>query len=223
LAAAGPHDVWALGSIRACDVNDCYTNLFAEHWDGATWRTVPLPIPVSGPSVTDMQALGSGDVWAVGYDHEGPGTQYEFVLHWNRRRWLKVRSAFNYADCAETSLWALATVTPTDVWAAGPSDRCGWLVERWNGTAFSVVAVPKSVPGGGVDASSETNVWFVGGRAAARWDGSTWAAVSTAGLGRNDDLTDVAVVSPTDVWAIGRLTGRQGNDLGSLLAHYGPT
>ncbi len=147
LAAVGSRDVWALGSIRACDNSDCYAELFAEHWNGATWETVPVLQPVSEPVITDMQALGRDDVWAVGYDHKGPGTQFEIVLHWDGRRWLEVRSAFDYADCAETGLSSVAAVTPTDVWGAGTSDRCGWLVERWKGKRFSLVRAPKSVPG----------------------------------------------------------------------------
>jgi hypothetical protein len=122
LAAVGPQDVWALGSMSSCDINNCYLTLFAEHWNGATWEVVPVAVPVEDVVVvTDMQALPDGEVWAVGYDHEGPGTQVDLVLHWNGQQWTEVRSVFRFVDCGELTLSAVAAVTPRDVWAGGAS------------------------------------------------------------------------------------------------------
>src|SRR5262245_23846627 len=124
-----PRDIWTLGFIQACDVNDCNAKLFAEHWNGSAWRTVPVPVRVGGDwvTITDMEAASARAVWAVGYDHEGPRTQWDFVVRWDGLRWSGVRSRFPVVDstgtaCAETWLSGVATPQSNDVWAVGGSE-----------------------------------------------------------------------------------------------------
>src|SRR6185436_18108734 len=98
------------------------------------------------------------------------------------------------------------------------------LVERWNGTAWSVVPSPN--PGTssnelyGVAAVSANDVWAVGryynGTAyrtlVEHWDGTAWSVVDSLNLGTYDnELYDVAVVSANDVWVVGAyLVSRNG-------------
>jgi hypothetical protein len=91
------------------------------------------------------------------------------------------------------------------------------LVEHWNGTSWSLVFSPNQGSDGsglvGVAAVSPNDIWAVGDYGYVttgyrtlieHWNGTSWSIVSSP----NQDLSDnflqgVAVVSPTDVWAVG--------------------
>jgi hypothetical protein len=102
---------------------------------------------------------------------------------------------------------ATATATPT----CAP----GW----------TVVSSPNSAGGAnglnGVAAVSANDVWAVGSYYSSatastrtlieRWDGSQWSIVPSPNVGAgNNALSDVAVVSPTDIWAVGSYSGATG-------------
>src|SRR5437868_2037119 len=60
-----PNDVWAVGTHMAGPAG----TPFAEHWDGAAWRTTTLQLPKGGLFMTalyDVKAFAPDDVWAVG-------------------------------------------------------------------------------------------------------------------------------------------------------------
>ncbi len=86
------------------------------------------------------------------------------------------------------------------------------LVERWDGTSWSVVDVPHIAHAElfGVDAIAPDDVWMVGAfnnsnqSLALHWDGNAITRVATPspGTGRND-LYAVTAVGPDDVWAVG--------------------
>src|SRR4051794_36378694 len=87
--------------------------------------------------------------------------------------------------------------------------------------AFSVVPSPNAFSGGnllnGVSASSETDAWAVGslccsmrnsgtGALTEHWDGSAWTVVLGPDARFQDEvLNAVADMSPSDVWAVGRV------------------
>jgi hypothetical protein len=125
----------------------------------------------------------------------------------------------------------LAIVTATDIWAVGDynpttdlaSSLRRTLVERWNGTAWQLVASPNATWSGvdvstlqAVAAVSATNVWAVGYAAdlatfrsttlVMRWNGAQWTIVPSpnpAGASAPNRLHDLAVVSANDIWAVG--------------------
>jgi hypothetical protein len=81
------------------------------------------------------------------------------------------------------------------------------LVEHWDGTAWSQVAVPSIQYGlDAVVAPSATDVWAFGiSRVAEHWDGTSWQRVSLpAPKGYAAPMFLAAsAVSPDDVWAVG--------------------
>jgi len=114
---------------------------------------------------------------------------------------------------------AVDVLSPDDAWAVGRYDAGGFdhpqpLVERWNGSAWSSVAVPWNEESEllGVATISSNDVWMVGGDQStgssliAHWNGSTIAAVPHPNPGAFNRLYAVSAIAPTDVWAVGEFT-----------------
>jgi len=93
-------------------------------------------------------------------------------------------------------LTSVDAVSATDGWAVGGSGN--GLVERWNGSAWNVVASPNLLDPAnslswatlsGVDAVSATDAFAVGesssfGAIVERWNGTRWSAMSTTSRSR---------------------------------------
>jgi hypothetical protein len=126
----------------------------------------------------------------------------------------------------EATLKDISVVSGDDIWSVGerqpPRESSYPLAEHWDGTSWTAVPVPDTPTGAGtldgVGAASSADVWAVGdsnglGPVIRHWDGRTWSAVPPApppggehpGV---DRLYDVAAVSPTLAWAVGRYSNR---------------
>jgi hypothetical protein len=150
--------------------------------------------------LTGVAAVSANDVWAVG-----------------------------------DSLCTSATCGATDNDTAPPEA----LIEHWNGTNWKVVPSPILGSYGqlnGIAAVSASNVWAVGekgfrrnsygsfspfGTLIEQWDGTGWNIVSSPNLGSSpgsseNELTGVAAVSASDVWAV----GSSGNILGEASNNH---
>jgi hypothetical protein len=120
-------------------------------------------------------------------------------------------------------------VSSNDVWAVG-GVGLGTLVERWNGSAWSVVPSPNLPAGGGyfsaVSALSSTDIWAVGSTIDGllvhalieHWDGSAWSIVPAPATGAELSLDAVTVVGPNDAWAVG--FARQGQNYRPQILHW---
>lgn len=99
------------------------------------------------------------------------------------------------------------------------------LIERWNGTSWSIVAGPNIGTGynqlTAVAASGPSDVWAVGYYAnssgyhtlAERWNGSTWQVVPSPNLGGGSNFLEglTAVPGSAQAWAVGYALTGQGN------------
>ena len=127
---------------------------------------------------------------------------------------------------------AVAAISPTDVVAVGSGTLAngdtGALIETFNGTTWSAATVPAESTGvlNGVAASSSSDVFAVGDTMSDGvstplvefFNGTTWSVQATPKLGTaGGGLNSVAVVSPTDVWAVG------GSDGDQLIEHFNGT
>jgi hypothetical protein len=157
------------------------------------------------------------------------------TLHWNGTQWVNVPTPKPDPD-SSLQLHAVTIISTNEVWAAGisrASSTGGYavsdsLVLHWNGTQWTDVE-------DAVDGSSElfgivdvgTEVWAVGGRNSPetlieRWNGSSWSVVPShnPGLATNV-LSAVEVLSPDNVWAVGRhYLGAGGLDSKPLVQHW---
>jgi hypothetical protein len=180
------------------------------------WEPVPMP-SAAGHGLASVSASSANDAWAV----------WKAVYHWNGSAWSPVTTPglvspdpLGYAD---TLLSAVAAVTPNHAWIVGNASFLGTpqtLVERWDGTTWSVVPSPVIAGGSGFDAVAardENDAWAVGYRAGglpqfaatsvtltAHWDGSSWSAVPSPNVSnRSHRLEDVTMIATDDVWAVG--------------------
>jgi hypothetical protein len=111
----------------------------------------------------------------------------------------------------ESSLSGLAVVSACDAFAVGSyytsrSDS-GALIERWNGSSWSVQPTP-GLALNAVSMSSAANGWAVGQNRSqepliVHWDGKTWQAQRSRTWPGYTSLNGVAAISPDDAWAVG--------------------
>ncbi|BAJ29904.1 MULTISPECIES: hypothetical protein [Kitasatospora] len=85
VAAAGPSDVWAAGSVGTADG---WTNPLLLHYDGRAWSKVAAPdLDARYGDLVRLVVAGPGDVWAVGTE-TGPTRQDRtLVAHFDGRAW----------------------------------------------------------------------------------------------------------------------------------------
>ena len=118
-------------------------------------------------------------------------------------------------------LYDVTCETPSACWAVGTqgngtSQGTIGLVERWNGTAWSVAPTP-ALSGYlfSVSCVGSGDCWAVGSSLdpvsggslhsdALHWDGSSWSVATIPSSGQSyDQVTGVTCVTGTDCWAVG--------------------
>ena len=193
MASAGAG--WAVGNLVTTVRNPqggprlVVSQALAEQWNGTSWQQVAMAQPATRH--VQMQAvadLGADDAWAVGF---------------------------------------IGDVAPE---TSSPS---GSLVEHWDGTSWQIVKTPGSsaetlnaVAGTGPD-----DVWAAGSANLGapppagdntffeHFDGTSWQAVpGPAGNFSEDpvEVTALAALSPTDVWAVGTQNAEGSGEPGTL-------
>ena len=116
-------------------------------------------------------------------------------------------------------LYGVTAISPSDVWAVGLTNG-GTLELHWNGSRWS--EYPIATANGyfdGVASTSAKNVWAVGGTnwfapsqtLADRWNGRSWARVSTPNPPGGGYFNAVAATSATNAWAVGLARPRTGD------------
>ncbi|HTK15033.1 MAG TPA: hypothetical protein VL769_01470 [Acidimicrobiia bacterium] len=195
-----------------------------ERWNGTRWSIGATPNPVgiavSGlagvhcPNATFCVAVGS-------YFMNSPDSSLERTLveQWNGTSWRIVASP-NRPGVTDNGLTGVSCVSATDCTAVGHYRNdlgTRTLVERWNGTKWSIVASPN--PGGvaqseltGVTCRSATSCFAVGsghGTLVERWNGTSWSLMTTpnpAGTS-SASLTSISCPGATRCFAVGDFFG----------------
>ncbi len=221
VAAISGTDVWAVGTAGA--------NTVAEHWNGSKWSIVSTPNPAGSgiqAQLLGVTAVTSSNVWAVGFS-ASPTTDYATLAeHWDGSAWSIVPTP-NPPGLPTVSLNAVAAISASDIWAVGgnPPSQSGYsgqaLLEHWNGSTWSIVAVPPSTATWfassrfGLAAVASTDVWAVGNYDSFRWDGTAWSVVQGA-----QSTVAASSAGPTSVWAVGSYTaGSYGYNATYTLAY----
>jgi hypothetical protein len=243
-AATSGTDIWAVGIYASGSL--------IRHYNGRGWTQTEIPLGV----LAGVAASSPGNAWAVG------GTNWftpsTMTWHWDGADWIRVKSP---SPAPNSRLAAAATTSDDNAWAvgytgtgsgtiAGPAaptrpartrptvGQAGDLplIEHWNGTAWSIVPGPASVPSGelrSVVALSPIDAWAVGWTGATlgpgskplieHWDGATWTQVPSPNpVGTQDSLNAVSFDSPSDGWATGTYQNAAGLSVG-LTQHWNGT
>ena len=142
------NDVWAVGSAGTSDAGAT----LIEHWDGAQWSIVASPNVNGSDSdgLAGVSGSGSNDVWAVGLYTSLSASGGPLIEHWNGSSWSIV--TINPALMGGEFLGVTAT-SLGNIWAVGYQLEAGTgniltLIERWNGSAWTLQRSPPLTPGG---------------------------------------------------------------------------
>ncbi len=226
VSAESAHDAWAVG-FDTRSANAATNRSLIEHWNGRTWTVVRSPVRGNvGTQLEAVSAVSRDDAWAVG--QVCPKQQCAtveakseaLILHWNGRRWTRIRAP---SPCAgENGLHGVAAASRAVAWAVGECDgRNGGsrpLLLRWNGARWSAYRGPDLRTAVNfmfsVTDISRSDAWAVGEHVLAdgvtratlilHWNGTTWSLVPSPDPGSvSNYLTGVSAVSAKDVWATG--------------------
>ena len=215
-------DIWAVGYF-SIQFSGPHKTLI-EHWDGTAWNIVPSPnVGNKDNQLTGIAVISANDIWTVGnYSKTIHGITFSQTLteHWNGTSWSV--SASPGLKQEDNFLNGVTAISTNDVWAVGDYDVANnqTLIEHWNGTNWSIVPSPNPGKGfpannvlGGVAAVSTSDVWAIGSdfnkkgtqqTMTLHWDGASWTTVTSPNTGTNSNtLLGLAIVSSSDVWAVG--------------------
>lgn len=240
VAAASASDAWAVGQLGGGGPGEgtgLSDRTLIEHWNGSSWAMVPSPaIPGPAGALSRVSVVSPDDAWAIGWTGNGSTTFDALAEHWNGTAWTVVPVPASVG--AGTNLGAVAAISASDVWAVGQTTGAGPsrdVILHWNGTSWKRSALPANTPNGilhGVAASSAGNVWAVGQTynnhnacgpqcqtITLHWNGCMWTRVPSPN--RSPDLNilwGVAIISRSDVWAVGTT-----DYLDTLILHWNGT
>jgi hypothetical protein len=227
VTCSGESECWAVGVQYTPGSND---QTLIERWDGISWTIVTSP----NTSTTQYNYLdgvtctSASDCWAVGdYSVDyAAGIPYQTLIErWDGTSWSIVSSP-NTNVTQANALRAVTCTSASDCWAVGfyntgnavLSGINQTLIERWDGSSWTVVTSPNA-------SSTRDNVlravtcasasdcravgYYYNGSAyqtlVERWDGSSWALVTSANSSSTDYnvLYGVTCPSSSDCWAVG--------------------
>ena len=164
LATPNPPGGGYLTSVACTTVSACvavggwYDNTgttlsFAEHWDGSSWTIASMPAPPGAQqtAVNNVSCASTSACTAVGWTLDSAGTWRPFVERWDGTAWALQSPAaiagstlayFEDVSCPDTTS-CVATGFSRD---GGGTDVT--LVERWDGTSWTVESSPNPIAGG---------------------------------------------------------------------------
>jgi len=191
---------------------------------GDDWaiQSSPTPAGAISPTLAGVSCVSASDCVAVGYYSNGSGN-VTLAEDWNGTTW-SIQTTPSPAGSVDSVLVRVSCVSTSDCVAVGfgaSATTVVPLVERWNGTAWSIESVP--APGGttgsflyGISCLSASDCVAVGdyskGSATLTlvegWNGTKWSLQRSHNPSGNDAvLGSVSCVSATVCTAVGDSAG----------------
>ena len=115
VAAASPHNVWAVGYQVPSEAEDKPLQTLIEHYDGRSWSVIPSPNASTGDNILWGVAIASPrNIWAVGYSLQ------TLIEHYDGRSWTIVPSP-NVTNGANVfnKLLGVVALSAQNTWAVG--------------------------------------------------------------------------------------------------------
>jgi hypothetical protein len=234
----GRHNVWQWGTKPAPPGTLGFGPPWLRHYNGTTWKTVPVPGVAGGASV-----VSATDMWAVGpttatAGQAGPKQVY-IAMHWNGKKWAAVRlpklAPVNGAAWSPRGIVALGAA---NVWVnevpqgslggePGPQDT---VLLHWNGKTWSRAAKDTGLDLDGMTGDGTGGLWLSGADATTQagylvhYAGGTFTPQAVPTESGYDGVAGALARVPggTSVWGIGSLepTGN-GIDEGVIFRYGG--
>jgi hypothetical protein len=132
--AVSATNIWAAGYYHTNSTLGT-TRQIIWHFDGASWRIVPVPAPSGTSGVTSMQGR-PGDIWLTlcGSAQYGCDTPSNTLLHYAAGVWTPVTTPPGWRITAVRSAGA------KDVWAVGSVNNSA-LAAHWRGHSWQRIPV----------------------------------------------------------------------------------
>jgi hypothetical protein len=125
------------------DHGPVFGKLFAEKWNGSSWRMVPVADP-GRATLTKVSCASARSCFAVGYRTTVTGADRAISEHWNGTKWSYVRPR---RPQPVSQLLGVSCPGPRNCYAAGwtgtrrsVSQRA--LIEHWDGARWSTRPLP---------------------------------------------------------------------------------
>jgi hypothetical protein len=204
-----------------------------ERWDGIDWSIQPSPNKSKSSELSGVACVSATLCTAVG-DYWTGSAGASLAERWDGTSW-SIQHTANHSINAWNELNAVACTSGSECIAVGSYEADGTdltLIERWNGTAWSIQPSPNP-PGprgsslSGVACTAASACTAVGfsadslgaGTLAEQWDGTAWTIQPTPSPSENAELTGVACLSATFCTAVGHHFSDLGGDM-TLVEHW---
>jgi hypothetical protein len=210
-----------------------------------TPRAAPLsPNPSSTRNeLNGVSADSATDAWAVGeYEDDATGATDTLILHWDGRRWSRVKSP--NPSSTRNELHGVSARSATDAWAVGnyvddATKAYDTLILHWDGTGWSLATSPN--PSSrvnalwGISAESATDAWAAGDYVddatkaddtlILHWDGTGWSLATSPNPSSKVNRLEggVSADSATDAWAVGEYENDATGASDTLALHWNGT
>lgn len=218
--------------LKSFTSSDC-CQTFAQRWDGTAWSTVPTP-NLTGSRYSRLDAVSCratlGCVAVGGF--ATTGVFMTLVERWNGTSFSVVASP-NHTDLGEgdqlasVSCPSATSCEAAGSWFLGGDGKPATLIERWNGTQWSIVTSndpPRSYAElHGMSCAAATNCTAVGDYFAPppngfngsktlieRWNGTAWSIVASPNAGADSSLATLKCVNATTCFAAGHGSAASG-------------
>ncbi|MEO7356799.1 MAG: T9SS type A sorting domain-containing protein, partial [Ignavibacteria bacterium] len=212
----GPNDIYA-GGLKSVGAPGPSQGTLVMHWNGSSWNIEDTPNQSDNRTnrITNMKALNSNDIWAVGYSRRLTENFKAMVLHKSGSSW-SIVPVPQPGD--ENFLYSIDIISSVDIWASGYYNDGGTLHSlflHYDGSSWTVVTSPGG--GFGTKHNSSSDIWSTGSEFV-HYEGSTWSLVS-ADIPAGGSMGSTTRISSTDMWAVGR--SDDGSIFKTLTMHYG--
>ena len=185
-------ECWAVGYY----LTDNAAQTLIERWDGTSWSIVSSPNTSATQSnfLLGVTCRSASECWAVGYYYNDNVISQTLIERWNGTSWSIVSSP-NTSTADYNSLSGVTCVSASECWAVGyyfTGDNFvdQTLIERWDGSSWSIVSSPNTSTTEanvvlGVTCVSASECWAAGyyyglddlisQTLIERWDGTSWS------------------------------------------------
>ncbi len=186
----------------------------------------------SNSSLFAASASSANDIWAVGNS----------TIHFDGTKWTAFPAPLINGDLT-ADLQGVVDISPTQAWAVGNvilGANLGQIIERWDGTKWSLFPNPTFPPNSQADlfamtSTSANDIWAVGnlvqdlsnGQALSfnlfeHWNGTAWkpTLINTNAF---EALTGVSADSTNDAWAVGWVAPLSAGSNEPLAIHWNGT
>jgi hypothetical protein len=227
----------AVGRYQPMAFTDGTIVALAERWNGTAWSITAPPTGASRSELLAVSCPSTTSCFAVGDSFDGTKTK-PLLERWNGTAWsLLPGPAVDPASFVAT-LNGVSCASTTSCFAVGSystSTTTKSLIERWNGTSWSVIPSPNPVGAtstilNGVSCASTTMCMAVGTYIGAyswrtialRWNGTSWtiSGIPNPGTYNSVTLQGVSCPSTTSCVAVGRNVGAYGQ---TIAEHWNGT